>query len=78
MEACDVATNNLRVVFNQLPENQLKKDFAVCVKGLDFPQDDLSVRFSFLILFMVGGVEWLNTEKYVNLYHKALAAENVE
>ena len=45
-----MATNNLRVVFNQLPENQAKKDFAVCVKGLDFPQDDLSVRF----LFMVG------------------------
>ena len=42
---CGVARNNLRVVYNRLAENETKKDFAVCVKGLDFPQDDLSVRF---------------------------------
>lgn len=39
------ATNNLRVIYNKLPEGQkTKKEFAVCVKGLDFPTDDLSVR----------------------------------
>ena len=54
-----MATNNLRVVFNQLPENQTKKDFAVCVKGLDFPHDDLSVRFFHFLssLFVVGDIE---------------------
>jgi len=42
---CDTATNNLRVIYNKLPEGQkAKKEFAVCVKGLDFPTDDLSVR----------------------------------
>merc|ERR1712241_89105 len=42
---CDKATNNLRVIYNKLPEGQkAKKEFAVCAKGLDFPTDDLSVR----------------------------------
>lgn len=39
-------TNNLPV-FNQRPES--KKKFAVCVKGLDFPHEDISVRL----------VEWI-------------------
>lgn len=43
---CDTATNNLRVIYNH-PEK--KKDFAVCVKGLDFLHEDLSVRL----------VEWI-------------------
>lgn len=43
---CDTATNNLRVIYNK-PER--KKDFAVCVKGLDFLHEDLSVRL----------VEWI-------------------
>lgn len=41
---CDKATNNLRVVYNKLEPGEKKKKFAVCVKGLDFPTDDLSVR----------------------------------
>eukprot|EP00092_Neocalanus_flemingeri_P026841 GFUD01029096.1.p1 GENE.GFUD01029096.1~~GFUD01029096.1.p1 ORF type:complete len:574 (-),score=135.79 GFUD01029096.1:85-1806(-) len=41
---CDVATNNLRVIYNK-PEGE-KKKFAVCVKGLDFPDDDLSIRLT--------------------------------
>ncbi|XP_012288579.1 uncharacterized protein LOC105704158 [Orussus abietinus] len=45
---CDTATNNLRVIYN-LPEGPGKKDFAVCVKGLDFLHEDLSVRL----------VEWI-------------------
>lgn len=43
---CDKATNNLRVVYNR---PAAKKDFAVCVKGLDFLYEDLSVRL----------VEWI-------------------
>lgn len=43
---CDNATNNLRVIYER-PE--VKKDFAVCVKGLDFLHEDLSVRL----------VEWI-------------------
>lgn len=43
---CENATNNLKVVYNR-PE--VKEDFAVCVKGLDFPEVDLSVKL----------VEWI-------------------
>lgn len=44
---CDTATNNLRVIYNKLPRGETKKKkFAVCVKGLDFPTDDLSVRLT--------------------------------
>lgn len=38
---CETASNNLRVTYNK-PER--KKPFAVCVKGLDFLHEDLSVR----------------------------------
>ena len=41
---CDTATNNLKVIYNKIGEHEKKKEFAVCVKGLDFPTDDLSVR----------------------------------
>ena len=41
---CDTATNNLRVIYNKPPGQ--KKKFAVCVKGLDFPDDDLSIRIA--------------------------------
>lgn len=44
--ACDRATNNLRVHYER-PARQ--KEFAVCVKGLDFLHEDLSVRL----------VEWI-------------------
>lgn len=43
---CDKPTNNLHVV-NQRPS--YKQDFAVCVKGLDFLYEDISVRL----------VEWI-------------------
>lgn len=43
---CNKATNNLRIV-NHRPEK--KEEFAVCVKGLDFLHEDLSVRL----------VEWI-------------------
>lgn len=40
-KTCDIASNNIRVIYNRPKE---KKGFAVCVKGLDFLYDDLSVR----------------------------------
>ncbi|XP_023326460.1 uncharacterized protein LOC111699919 [Eurytemora carolleeae] len=49
---CDDATNNIRVIYNK--HEGPKKKFAVCVKGLDFPDDDLSVR-------LVEWLELLNT-----------------
>jgi hypothetical protein len=49
---CDTATKNLRVIYNK-PEGE-KKNFAECVKGMDFPEDDLNVR-------LVEWIELLNT-----------------
>ena len=43
---CSTASNNLRVTYNKPTQ---RKGFAVCVKGLDFLYDDLSVRL----------VEWI-------------------
>ncbi|CAL8105281.1 unnamed protein product [Orchesella dallaii] len=43
---CHAANNNMRVQFDKPPK---KKGFAVCVKGLDFLHEDLSVRL----------VEWI-------------------
>lgn len=45
-KGCEPATNNLRIN-NHVPEK--KGQFAVCVKGLDFLQEDLSIRL----------VEWI-------------------
>ncbi|XP_047999686.1 uncharacterized protein LOC125236801 [Leguminivora glycinivorella] len=45
---CDQATNCLQVQFD-VPPDCSQKELAVCVKGLDFPRDDLSVRL----------VEWI-------------------
>ena len=45
-DKCDKATNNLRVIYNKPDEGEPKKKFAVCVKGLDFPEDDLSIRLT--------------------------------
>lgn len=47
--ACDRATNNLRVHYDAPASPEGRKDFAVCVKGLDFLHEDLSVRL----------VEWI-------------------
>jgi len=40
------------VIYNRPPDDQ-KKGFAVCVKGLDFLYDDLSVR-------LIEWIEMLN------------------
>ena len=39
---CDKATNLVRVD-NILKEGKYKHNFAVCVKGMDFPFEDLSI-----------------------------------
>ncbi|CAD0204137.1 unnamed protein product [Chrysodeixis includens] len=46
---CDRATNNLRVHYDRPAPPAQRKDFAICVKGLDFLHEDLSVRI----------VEWI-------------------
>lgn len=46
---CDLATNLLRVVYDKPVSEEGRKDFAVCVKGMDFAYSDLSVRL----------VEWI-------------------
>ena len=43
--ACDTATALLKITHNKLEEGEEKKKFAVCVKGLDIP-DDLTVRLA--------------------------------
>ena len=40
---CNQAVNKLQVIFKP-PISGKKMDFAVCVKGLDFPQQDISFR----------------------------------
>ena len=44
---CETSTNYLNIIYN-LPTGE-KEKFAVCVKGLDFPMEDRSVRL----------VEWI-------------------
>ena len=65
LKPCDVASNTLRVIHNQLHKNETRKDFAVCVKGLNFPQDDLSVRF--LSLFVVHQRKTLKNTNIVDV-----------
>ena len=45
-EPCNAATNNLRVIFSKPAK---KKPFGVCVKALDFIEEDISARL----------VEWI-------------------
>lgn len=47
---CDISTTNLEVIFNQA-EDEVKNDFAVCVKGLEIFTPKTSVRL----------VEWIET-----------------
>ncbi|XP_065365625.1 uncharacterized protein LOC135958660 [Calliphora vicina] len=41
---CDKASNNVRVTYQPLAADENRKQFAVCVKGLDFPHVDMSHR----------------------------------
>ena len=49
---CETATTNLKVINNKLEGE--KRKFAVCVKGMDFPEDDLSAR-------LIEWIELLNS-----------------
>ena len=51
--ACDTATALLKVMYDKPEGNELKKKFAVCVKGLDMP-DDLSVRLAEWIELLIA------------------------
>lgn len=55
MKPCDTATNNIKIDYN--PPNP-RKEFAVCVKGLDFPYKDISVRLvEWIELLLILGAE---------------------
>jgi hypothetical protein len=74
---CENATNSLRIINNRSSFG--KKQFAVCVKGLDFPSTDLSVRLvEWIELLNILGVEKIffyefdidqNTSKVLKYYH---------
>ena len=52
--ACDTATALLKVIYNKGEgQEEQKKKFAVCVKGLDMP-DDLSVRLAEWIELLIA------------------------
>lgn len=51
--ACDTATALLKVMYNKPEGKESKKKFAVCVKGLDMP-DDLSVRLAEWIELLIA------------------------
>lgn len=61
-DPCDQATNALRIIHNEAKES--KKPFGVCIKALEMPFADFSVRL----------VEWLEIIKLmavdkVFMYH---------
>ena len=39
-QKCEVATTNLKVTYRPLGEGEAKENFAVCTKGIDFPNDN--------------------------------------
>ena len=71
-EKCEKATNNLRVIYDLPTEEEPKKKFAVCVKGLDFPDDDLSLK-------MIEWIEVLSAMGADKIFlYKLNVHENVE
>ena len=63
-KACDTATTLLKVTHNKLEEGEEKRKFAVCVKGLDIP-DDLTVRLAeWIELVAAMGVDKIFVYKY--------------
>lgn len=53
---CDDATNNLNVIHN-LPKSSNKKPFAVCVKQLDFLDDQSMVLLEWIEILLLLGVD---------------------
>ena len=67
--ACDTSTVLLKVTHDKLEEGEEKKKFAVCVKGLDMP-DDLTVRLAeWIELVEAMGADKIFLYKY-ELHHK--------
>jgi hypothetical protein len=74
---CENATNSLLIINNR--SSLGKKQFAVCVKGLDFPTTDLSARLvEWIELLNILGVDKIffyeydldpNTTKVLKYYH---------
>lgn len=65
---CDYAKNNLAIIYDR-PKH--KKNFAVCVKGLDFMDDDLSLRLiewiELLLIFGVDKIYFYKLEVHPNV-----------
>lgn len=65
---CDRARNNLKIIYEVPIE---KENFAVCVKGLDFPDVDLSTRLiewiELLLIFGVDKIYFYNLEVHPNV-----------
>ena len=62
--ACATATTLLKITHNKLEEGEEKKKFAVCVKGLDIP-DDLTVRLAeWIELVSAMGADMIFLYKY--------------
>lgn len=55
---CDKANNVLRVIYDKPEDQGEKQQFAVCVKGLDYPKEDFSERL----------VEWLEMLKLLGVH----------
>lgn len=55
-QPCDVAHNNLKVIYNQ-PNDQHKKPFAVCVKDLDFLDDQSMQLIEWIEILSILGAE---------------------
>ena len=67
--ACDTSTVLLKVTHDKLEEGEEKKKFAVCVKGLDMP-DDLTARLAeWIELVEAMGADKIFLYKY-ELHHK--------
>lgn len=69
---CDTAKNLLKI-HNDRPKNGIKKDFAVCVKGLDFIHDDVSVSLVEFVesnlMFGVDKIVTFNLGVHPNVSH---------
>ncbi|XP_050330064.1 uncharacterized protein LOC126759372 [Bactrocera neohumeralis] len=53
MNTCDRATNILRVLYERPAGNETQHGFAICLKGLDYPNADMGPRL----------VEWLEMQR---------------
>ncbi|XP_037934451.1 uncharacterized protein LOC119668854 [Teleopsis dalmanni] len=77
---CDLATNNVKVVFEDLQDNETQGNFTICVKNSYFPHEDMSARLvEWLELMRIMGAEKIflynmqlhpNMSKVLNYYEE--------